>query len=167
MSIARRKLAGAGSSNAGLAIGGDASPNGAAVTGVTEHYNGSSWSAGGTMNTARAYLNGVGEIGAALAINGCIQPNGTTSACVEQYNGSTWSQTTPIIYPNQYLGASAGDGFNAILVGGYTNTQVNTSLEFHGDTWNIGNNSPVTQSCLLYTSPSPRDGLLSRMPSSA
>ena len=26
---------------------------------------------------------------------------------------------------------------------------------------------PVTTSCLLYTSPSPRDGLLSRMPSSA
>ena len=26
---------------------------------------------------------------------------------------------------------------------------------------------PVSQICLLYTSPSPRDGLLSRMPSSA
>ena len=26
---------------------------------------------------------------------------------------------------------------------------------------------PVAQLCLLYTSPSPRDGLLSRMPSSA
>ena len=30
----------------------------------------------------------------------------------------------------------------------------------------IGDNT-VVQSCLLYTSPSPRDGLLSRMPSSA
>ena len=27
--------------------------------------------------------------------------------------------------------------------------------------------SPMVRSCLLYTSPSPRDGLLSRMPSSA
>ena len=27
--------------------------------------------------------------------------------------------------------------------------------------------SPVVHTCLLYTSPSPRDGLLSRMPSSA
>ena len=27
--------------------------------------------------------------------------------------------------------------------------------------------SPLTSGCLLYTSPSPRDGLLSRMPSSA
>ena len=31
----------------------------------------------------------------------------------------------------------------------------------------IGSYDPVTNNCLLYTSPSPRDGLLSRMPSSA
>ena len=31
----------------------------------------------------------------------------------------------------------------------------------------IGSYSPFLQACLLYTSPSPRDGLLSRMPSSA
>ena len=30
-----------------------------------------------------------------------------------------------------------------------------------------GNGTRNTESCLLYTSPSPRDGLLSRMPSSA
>ena len=35
--------------------------------------------------------------------------------------------------------------------------------------WNIvkSGNFPKTRRCLLYTSPSPRDGLLSRMPSSA
>ena len=32
---------------------------------------------------------------------------------------------------------------------------------------NITFGFPVLKSCLLYTSPSPRDGLLSRMPSSA
>ena len=31
----------------------------------------------------------------------------------------------------------------------------------------LGNASAMAESCLLYTSPSPRDGLLSRMPSSA
>ena len=31
----------------------------------------------------------------------------------------------------------------------------------------IGDKLNICQSCLLYTSPSPRDGLLSRMPSSA
>ena len=33
--------------------------------------------------------------------------------------------------------------------------------------WMDWDNSYFTMSCLLYTSPSPRDGLLSRMPSSA
>ena len=48
-------------------------------------------------------------------------------------------------------------------------------LDYDGDTYNasgiltIGGYSETTQAkaCLLYTSPSPRDGLLSRMPSSA
>ena len=31
----------------------------------------------------------------------------------------------------------------------------------------VGNVTGTASSCLLYTSPSPRDGLLSRMPSSA
>ena len=31
----------------------------------------------------------------------------------------------------------------------------------------IGSYNPMVDHCLLYTSPSPRDGLLSRMPSSA
>eukprot|EP01016_Furgasonia_blochmanni_P056662 TRINITY_DN96_c0_g1_i5.p1 TRINITY_DN96_c0_g1~~TRINITY_DN96_c0_g1_i5.p1 ORF type:complete len:224 (-),score=94.39 TRINITY_DN96_c0_g1_i5:46-669(-) len=35
------------------------------------------------------------------------------------------------------------------------------------DALNIANSIGILQSCLLYTSPSPRDGLLSRMPSSA
>ena len=33
--------------------------------------------------------------------------------------------------------------------------------------WVADNDSIYVHSCLLYTSPSPRDGLLSRMPSSA
>ena len=36
-----------------------------------------------------------------------------------------------------------------------------------GDYTFLGNEVPRNNSCLLYTSPSPRDGLLSRMPSSA
>ena len=35
------------------------------------------------------------------------------------------------------------------------------------DNQNKKNEAPHTKHCLLYTSPSPRDGLLSRMPSSA
>ena len=39
-------------------------------------------------------------------------------------------------------------------------------FKYDGTSWSSNpNNYPAT--CLLYTSPSPRDGLLSRMPSSA
>ena len=145
LSIGRRKLTGAGLSNSALAFGGDSHPAGSAVTGVTEHYDGTAWASGGSMNTSRAYLNGVGEETAALAINGCIQPNGTTVSCVEEYDGGTWSETTPIIYAGQYLGGSAGNSFSAIMAGGYTNTQVNTSLEWNGKTWTVGNTMPVTR----------------------
>ena len=37
----------------------------------------------------------------------------------------------------------------------------------HGTPWNFTPVQELKDACLLYTSPSPRDGLLSRMPSSA
>ena len=52
-------------------------------------------------------------------------------------------------------------------------TVTNTNLELIGEALGYGtegittNADTHTTTCLLYTSPSPRDGLLSRMPSSA
>ena len=56
-------------------------------------------------------------------------------------------------------GGSGMDGAKAICL------TVNNEI----DLWAFDYNKPVPQvnACLLYTSPSPRDGLLSRMPSSA
>ena len=48
---------------------------------------------------------------------------------------------------------------------GVTNTCYN-ALDIHIDQGN-GKRTALIYDCLLYTSPSPRDGLLSRMPSSA
>ena len=45
----------------------------------------------------------------------------------------------------------------------YDNHELNTEYNVYYAFDNLYNN----KSCLLYTSPSPRDGLLSRMPSSA
>ena len=49
------------------------------------------------------------------------------------------------------------------------NTEENTSLDEDADKIETtdGNQTSDINACLLYTSPSPRDGLLSRMPSSA
>ena len=49
--------------------------------------------------------------------------------------------------------------------GGNKKAIPNTTYEF--DPYASSSSSTNTSSCLLYTSPSPRDGLLSRMPSSA
>ena len=56
------------------------------------------------------------------------------------------------------------------VVGDYKHVQVRTARVIYDDGTEISRSFSrhVLQcSCLLYTSPSPRDGLLSRMPSSA
>ena len=52
------------------------------------------------------------------------------------------------------------------------NPRIQQTVTFeHADGWKYGDNfvfvDKIFYNCLLYTSPSPRDGLLSRMPSSA
>ena len=57
-------------------------------------------------------------------------------------------------------GTNIGLHLNANIVG-------LSSLTFDGSTRKDGRTLVLSAACLLYTSPSPRDGLLSRMPSSA
>ena len=45
--------------------------------------------------------------------------------------------------------------------------QISMDLDFEFDVSVPGKSDSIDDTCLLYTSPSPRDGLLSRMPSSA
>ena len=59
---------------------------------------------------------------------------------------------------------AADDGFTTDEDVALTGSVLGNDSDIDGDTL-IVNTTPV--SCLLYTSPSPRDGLLSRMPSSA
>ena len=73
-----------------------------------------------------------------LSLGGVIQKPGTDFTV----SGSTLTFTTA---------PAANTSFFAILLGSD----------------NGGTVTPTDNSCLLYTSPSPRDGLLSRMPSSA
>ena len=63
------------------------------------------------------------------------------------------------------LGDNGTDSFNAGSVTFASNGHV--SISERSDTNIVGENRAGSWTCLLYTSPSPRDGLLSRMPSSA
>jgi hypothetical protein len=54
---------------------------------ATEEYNGTSWTAGGVLNTARN-LGTAGTQTAALAFGGRIPP---ATGATEEYDGSTWT----------------------------------------------------------------------------
>jgi hypothetical protein len=66
LGTARYMLAGAGIQTAGLAFGGSAP----GATAVTEEYNGSTWTAGGSLNIARRGVAGCGIQTLALAFGG-------------------------------------------------------------------------------------------------
>ena len=112
MGSGRGYLAGAGTQTAGLAFGGTPIPsNGTA----TEEYNGSSWTAGGALNTARKTLAGGGLQTAGLAFGGSPPTTGAT----EKYNGSSWTSTSSM---NQARTELAGAGLQT------------AALAFSGDT---------------------------------
>ena len=58
----------------------------------------------------------------------------------------------------------------ALVTGGTRGIGLSTAQKFIDQGWNVyitSRKEENLEACLLYTSPSPRDGLLSRMPSSA
>ena len=109
-----------------------------------------SWASGGTMNTARAYgaVSTLGTQTASIGIGGYIVTGVT--AVVEQYDGSSWSEVGDL---NSARSSSYGNGPSAAA--------------YVASGFNPPNNLTNTETCLLYTSPSPRDLSTSRMPSSA
>ena len=60
------------------------------------------------------------------------------------------------------VGAGLGGCITAMYYGLYNTVDSDVEVTIYHDP-----NVPIERVCLLYTSPSPRDGLLSRMPSSA
>ena len=78
------------------------------------------------------------------------------------------SQISGAFDPNSWLNVvnapvTVDEAFSgeSILDEGFANSAPGLTFEV------VFNNGVINSSCLLYTSPSPRDGLLSRMPSSA
>ena len=68
----------------------------------------------------------------------------------------------------EYLPIFTGKGFSLKLRGRVYASCVGSCLIYGSETWPMEvEHEARLDGCLLYTSPSPRDGLLSRMPSSA
>jgi len=91
LNTAKRLLAGCGTQIAGLAFGGQYCTQDYTVLGVSEEYDGTSWSEVGVgLSQARRSLAGAGDQGSGLAFGGYTATANVTTT--EEYNGgtSTW-----------------------------------------------------------------------------
>ena len=128
----KREGAGAfGTQTAGVICGGE-TPS---VSGATEEYNGTGFSAGGTMNTARYRLQGTAGTATAGIIFGGVEP--ATSNKTETYNGTAWT-TSPYTLNTARWCAGAGIQTSALAFGGGPSYKNNTE-EFDGEGWTAGN----------------------------
>ena len=101
-----------GTQTAGLVFAGYLNPN--TNTGLTEEYNGSGYSAGGTMSTARRSPGGAGTQTSSLAIGGYSSSEVTT---VEEYNGSSWT-SSPALNNAKFIAGSFGTSSACVTEGG-------------------------------------------------
>ena len=85
------------------------------------------------------------QLALVIDLNVCVGCHACVTSC-KQWNTSGWAG--PLADHNPYGAGPTGTFFNRV------------------QTFEIGR-FPATETCLLYTSPSPRDRTRSRMPSSA
>jgi len=101
------------------------------VSGATEEYDGTGFSAGGTMNTARYRLQGAAGTSTAGIIFGGVEPS--VSNKTETYNGTAWT-TSPYTLNTARWCAGAGTQTSALAFGGGPGYK-NESEEFDGEGW--------------------------------
>ena len=65
----------------------------------TEEYDGSTWTAGGNLNTTRQGLAGAGTQTTGLAFGG-----GSSNSATEEYNGTSWTTSTSMATGRYQLG---------------------------------------------------------------
>jgi hypothetical protein len=150
LSLARTSNSGinVGTQTAGLAFAGQTSVLTSVVTN-TEEYNGSGWSAGGSVNTARGNLAGTGTQTAGLFSSGNTggPPIGASlSSNVEEYNGSTWTEVNNVSTARADH-AGAGPQTSTFIAGGVISpTTITTSTEeYDGTNWTSGGVMPAAR----------------------
>ena len=139
MNTARRLLGGAGTSSLALSFGGFV----AAVSAVTESWNGTSWSAENALNTARSGLGGCGSSSDALSFGG----NGSQTT-TERWDGSNWTAKTGL---NTGLAdpGSAGNASDALAFGNVSGPSAHTErYDGGGDSWTNKSNMNTARGAL-------------------
>ena len=132
MSTARAELASANQApqSSSLAFGGNIPPVNTSTT-ATEEYDGTSWTAGGALNTSRFGLGGGGTQTAAIAMTGRNSPPNVAVTNTELYDGSSWTNSTAVATKRGQV-AGGGTSTVGIVFGGSDATVTNATEEFTG-----------------------------------
>lgn len=137
-----------GTQTAALAAGGQVtSPS---VTAVTEEYNGSGWSSGGSLNNARMSTAGGGTQTAAYVAAGQFPSTNVT----ENYDGTSWTSSGN--YPiTAHSLTGMGTQTAGLAAGGRVPTPAvtNVSAEYNGTAWTAGNNINTSRQNMGGTGP--------------
>ena len=132
MSTPRAELASANQApqSASLAFGGNIIPVNTSTT-STEEYDGTSWTAGGALNTGRFGLGGGGTQTAAIAMTGSNSPPQTQVTNNELYDGTSWTNTTANATGRVQV-AGGGTSTAGIVFAGSVGPITNATEEFTG-----------------------------------
>ena len=139
LNSSRRLLGASGVSNSsGLVFGGRTPAP--AKTGITESYNGTSWTEVADLDQARDYLVGAGTATAALAIGGSTSTS-TTAGYTESWNGSAWTEVNaltrgPSSPQSTTYGAASGSNTSALFYASDEVSNANARTEsWDGSNW--------------------------------
>jgi hypothetical protein len=150
LNSSRRLLAASGVSNSsGLVFGGRTPAP--AKTGVTEQYNGTSWTEVADLDQARDYIVGAGTATAALAIGGSTSTS-TTAGYTENWNGSAWTEVNaltrgPSSPQSTTYGAASGSNTSALFYASDEGGNANARTEsWDGTNWTEVNDQNTARS---------------------
>jgi hypothetical protein len=140
LNTGRQYMGAAGISDTSALIFSGTSP----ATGVTESYDGSTWTEVNDMSTGRGYLGGgAGTQTAAIAVGGLSPTNPATNGATEIWDGTNWttapSLTRGAVAPQSTVyGSTTGITTSALYIGGGEGTGTDTltlTEAYNGTSW--------------------------------
>ena len=123
------QLGSCGITSAGLKFGGE-SPS---LTGITEEFDGSSWTNGGTCPAAKSDMHGSGTQTAALWGGGSPSSSGSF-----EYNGASWTAGGAMTFAGRdFTGGGVGLQTAALQIGGFISpgNLSDVMQEYNGTSW--------------------------------
>ena len=109
---------------------GDGPPPAPTASGITESYNGTSWTEVNDMNTGKAFVTGAGTYTSAIAAGG-----DQFSGVAESWNGTSWTSITNEPNGSNAYGSAGADNTNALFFGGVPAPTRTVTRYWNGSSW--------------------------------